>query len=576
VLAYLASTLGIGIYFAATWQWKAPLQVNAYVHPFPAYVQGHIVELLQSRPPVLRCVVDGAIDAQNLPPIQARILLHVTGTTGYESWLFPGQTIRATVRIRPPQQAWLPTDFPEWDYCAHLNVQWVAFAQVHNIASWTTETGFLEHIQRWVALQRQRLRELITKLYSPETRGLATALLLGDRSELTAEQRWEFAVTGTSHVLAISGLHVGVLAAMVLVLVGFLQWRWLQWLVFSVTVSLFVVLTGAQPSALRAGIMASLGWALYLAQRQAHPTNVVAAVAVLLLLIAPELVFSRSFQLSVLATLGIVSFYTPFSEWLKQYVRWLPSGLVQGIALTLAATCTSAPVAALSFGTFSLLSVPLNLLAVPLSSIALVAGILGLLIYPVSPMVGSLYSSTAQTCLQWLMLSTHHAAQLPITALEGTAAAVVAFASSASFLWLLTARRWLHGVTRLAVVGTAALLLSIGIAPRREAVLIPRERLVVALLPTSANSTLVVLVDRLPRRKPRPDPALERYLHSLPGRVQIAFTGYTGEVIAVRCARARSADVTVIPAPSSLLAYIQRLFRQEIPLAQSVVFRRAA
>ncbi len=572
--AYVLGTFALGLFLAASWQRERPPRTEALVPPFSAFLQGRIAEILYLRPPLARCSVEGLLDAQPLPPLRTRVLLHVTGITGDEPWLYPGGAIRAHLHIRPPRQAWLPTDFPEWDYCAHLNVQWVGVARAEAISWWEQKpSSVLERWRLWVMHHRWQLRQWVGKLYAAPVRGLALALLLGDRSELVPEQRREFALTGISHVLAISGLHVGVLAGMILVAIGFLRRRWLQWGLFSLGVCCVVYLTGAQPSALRAGAMAILGWALYCGQRPAHPLNVVATVALFLLLVAPELALSRSFQLSVLATAGIVGLYTPFSTWLQQHARWLPQPMRQLAALTLAATCTSAPIAAISFQTFSLLSLPLNMVAVPLSSCALIAGALGLLTYWLVPMVGQLYSDAASLCLQLLVGLVHQAARLPIVALEGSTSIAAAFGSSALLLWVLTAHQGRHILARAAMVLLAILLAHEVLKPSREVRLIPRERLVVALLPTARDSTLVVLVDRFSRRKPRLDASLERYLLSLPGVLRIAYTGTAGELVAVRCLRQRP-HTSIAPAPAPLLEYVQTLFGLQGPIAQSVSPRR--
>ncbi|MDW8225476.1 MAG: ComEC/Rec2 family competence protein [Bacteroidota bacterium] len=567
VLCYAIAAIGIGVSLASAWRRALPPMTDAVVQPFPAYVEGRIVDILRVQPPRLRCIVEGQVDAQPLPPMQARVLLSIAGTAGTEPWAQPGHTIRASIRIRPPRPAVLPTDFPEWDYCAHLDVQWVGFARASDVSLWEEQPRSRTDLLEFLAHQRQRLRQWIADLYPSDVRPLALALLVGDRSELAPQQRREFALTGVSHVLAISGLHIGVLAGMVLVVVGFFPWRWLQWLLFSGMVALCVALTGAQPSALRAGVMATLGWAAYLLQRQPQPINIVAAVALFLLIISPELAFSRSFQLSVLATLGIVGFFDSFSRWLQQHVRWLPKAVVHMVALTLSATCTSAPVAAWAFGIFSLVSVPLNLLAVPLSSAALISGVLGLLAYPLLPELGHLYSGGAQLCLRGLDWIVRHVAQAPMVALEGHTAVAAGLGSSFLLLWLLTARRWQHVLFRVGVAGLVTVLGASWSTPRVETLLVPRDRLVAAFLPTALDSLLVVLVDRFPNQKPRSDPALEQYLHEFSGHLRIAYTGYTSELIAMRCIRLRP-NTSAAPAPPPLLEYTHRLFQLRMPLPQ--------
>lgn len=295
LVAYLCAVLGVGVHFVASWQHQLPVRLVSLVPPFPAGVEGRIVEVLRVQPPVVRCIVEGTLDAQPLPPLRTRLLLTVSGVHGTEPWIGVGKHIRATVRLRPPWRAQLPTDFPEWSYCAQLGVQWVGAAPASALSVWSVQEGWRERLLNVIAHHRAVVRRWIEELYPASTRSLALALLLGDRSELIPQQKREFALSGVSHVLAISGLHVGIIAGMVVIVVGFLRWGWLRWVLFTLAVTLFVLLTGAQPSALRAGVMASLGFGMYLLGRLPHPVNIVAAVALALLLIDPGLAFSPSF-----------------------------------------------------------------------------------------------------------------------------------------------------------------------------------------------------------------------------------------------------------------------------------------
>ncbi len=79
---------------------------------------------------------------------------------------------------------------------------------------------------------------------------------------------------------------------------------------------------------------------------------------------------------------------------------------------------------------------------------------------------------------------------------------------------------------------------------------------------------LVVLADRMPRRKPRSDAALERYLAALPGELHIAYTGYSSELLAIRCYRLRPHPTRMFPMPTALAEYLQSSLR--CPLARVI------
>jgi len=163
--------------------------------------------------------------------------------------------------------------------------------------------------------------------------------------------------------------------------------------------------------------------------------------------------------------------------------------------------------------------------------------------------------------------STRLAAQLPIAAVEGPESVFIAVGSSLLLLWLLRARRWSQVLARVCIAGSAMVLATGAFGDSRQPrpALLPREHLVVAFLP-DRGTTLVVLVDRFPQRKPRPDPALEQYLSSLAGPLRIAYTGYTSKLLALRCQRRRRETIALMPAPAELLQYIEARFRLRQPL----------
>ena len=143
------------------------------------------------------------------------------------------------------------------------------------------------------------------------------ALVVGDRSGIGDEQRDAFNRAGVGHLLAISGLHMGIVAA-----VTFLIFRWLlaflpgllwrAWVVRCAAVLTLVpvvgygVLAGMSPSTQRAVAMVSVGLAAMLTQKDQDLLNTLAAAALVILLISPPALFSVSFQLSFAAVLTIV------------------------------------------------------------------------------------------------------------------------------------------------------------------------------------------------------------------------------------------------------------------------------
>ena len=207
---------------------------------------------------------------------------------------------------------------------------------------------------------------------------LACALVLGIVDGLDNEMLDAYAATGTMHVLAVSGLHVGILYwILLLVLRPLKKYKWGKWII--TILSLFVLwgyacVTGLSPSVLRAVVMFSFMAVAYPLNFRTNIYNTLAASAVCILLINPYLLMSVGFQLSYLAVLGIVYFY-PFLYGLIE-----PANKFWDEIWKISCVSIAAQLATLALGLFYFHQFPnyfllSNLVVVPLSFVILVSGL---------------------------------------------------------------------------------------------------------------------------------------------------------------------------------------------------------
>jgi competence protein ComEC len=141
---------------------------------------------------------------------------------------------------------------------------------------------------------------------------MARAMVIGRRNEITPEMEYVYEATGTSHILAVSGLHVGIIFLVVSSLFKFSKRKGLKWLYYSVllfSIWSFALITGFSPSVRRAALMLSFIIIAEMIRRKSNIYNTLFASAFCTLLFSPNLIFSVSFQFSYMAVLGIVSFY---------------------------------------------------------------------------------------------------------------------------------------------------------------------------------------------------------------------------------------------------------------------------
>ena len=260
-------------------------------------------------------------------------------------------------------------------------------------------------------LRSSLARSLGTSLPEPQA-SFAQALLLGMRGGLPAEVTQAFRDTGTSHILAISGLHVGVVLGLSLPLsIGLLGRRRNLYLLLPLGLLwLYALLSAFSPSVERAVIMASLYLLAVALGRQRSAFPALGFAAALMVAVEPSILYDISFQLSFTAVAGILLLWRPLQtilgaalervltvgSWQETAGRWV----VTGVAVSLAAVLATLPLLAFNFQYISFLSIPATLLVLPALPLVLVTSLATALAGLIAPALGQLVGWVA-----WLPLS---------------------------------------------------------------------------------------------------------------------------------------------------------------------------
>jgi competence protein ComEC len=306
------------------------------------------------------------IDADHNSKTWKKVLLHVEKEQSKKQWhranervlmysqeqLYPGDVVLFHATLNPIKNAGNPGEFDAENYWYSKNIRWMGFlgTEDYSLVDRRETTG----LQRIFSASRSYLKETL-ETHVPSTEvGLAKALLLGDKSQLSHETRESFGNAGAMHVLAISGLHVGIIMyVLFFVLKGMSKWisRRSAVLITLILLWLFAGVTGGSPSVVRATLMFSL---LLIGQqwgRAAHPMNILFFSAFVLLLWNPLLLFDIGFQLSYGAMLGIFIFF----ERIQSLVRtrnWLLNKAWDGTALGISAQLFTIPLVLYHFHQF--------------------------------------------------------------------------------------------------------------------------------------------------------------------------------------------------------------------------------
>lgn len=232
----------------------------------------------------------------------------------------------------------------------------------------------------WPTAVRLWFQSRIRSLYKGDVRSVLLALLTGDQGELSYSLRNDLSVTGLSHAVAVSGLHVSIVLSFLAVLVGHNP---RLTAVFGVPlVVAFVLMTGASPSACRAAVMQIMMLAAPLVRRENDPWTNLSAASLILLMENPWTIASVSYQLSFAAVAGLLLFAGPLQRRLlgdgkkPGYLRRMAAS---GISACLAATVATLPLTVFYFGQISICAILTNLLCLWAMSAMLILGLLSCL-----------------------------------------------------------------------------------------------------------------------------------------------------------------------------------------------------
>ncbi len=231
------------------------------------------------------------------------------------------------------------------------------------------------------------LRGLNDLIPEPEA-ALGDGILLGVRAGIAQEVSDAFAIAGLTHVVAISGWNIAIVAALVGSLTRRLETRrggrWMAPMLSVTAVGAYVVLTGASPSVVRAALMAGAMLVARLGGSRAHAASALALAALVMLIAAPSVLWDVGFQLSSLATAGLILFGAAIEARLHRWPGWLR----EPVALTLAAQTTTLPVIVSTFGRLSLVAPLANVVVVPMVPIAMLASAVASIVWAAQTVIG--------------------------------------------------------------------------------------------------------------------------------------------------------------------------------------------
>ncbi len=368
-----------------------------------------------------------------------------------------GDVLQVTGKLETPPEL---DDFDYKGYLAHQGIySTMLYPEIEILA---TGQGFKP--LEWVYSLRNNLSQTMAEVLPEPQASLAQGIILGIRYNIPTEVRDDFAGTGTAHLLAISGLHLSIMAG-ILLSIGiwlFGKRRYLYiWLALG-TIWLYALISGAHPPVIRGAIMASVFLSAELLGRQRTAITSLAFAAAVMVGINPQILWDASFQLSFLAMAGLIFLAPPLMAWGRKAVNTaigekrvgisLANIVTDSFSVTLAAIIAVWPAVAHYFGIVSFVgpfATILALLALPGIIVAgALAGLIGLVFLPIAQAIGWL----AWLFISYMMLIISGFASLPISHIEvgsvDTTVILVYYSALAAAVWLGSRKRFTQRMSR--------------------------------------------------------------------------------------------------------------------------------
>ena len=293
---------------------------------------------------------------------------------------------------------------------------------------------------------------------STDNQALVASIALGDKSNLTPTQRESYNKAGVSHILALSGLHLGIIYSVLSALFTTILYRvvrrdWAEFIaqaIITITLWGYVFLVGLPPGAVRSALMLTLYAFVSLLHRDRFSANSLAFACIVMLIPNPSTLWDVSFQLSFIAVLSIIVLYPPLFSLYQPTTRWanLLRPVWAIICVSVAAQVGTMPIIAYYFGRFSCYFLLSNLLILPLITLLLYATLASFLVQG-APLLHNLVLDAMQWLATAVQTLVNGISALPHSTLDGLQFNLIqtylAYIFIASLYALgLFARKWLR------------------------------------------------------------------------------------------------------------------------------------
>ena len=365
-----------------------PLNVSNFANQGEVSINGVIMEPPDERDNYTAVVVQAetvqlksSFPDHNLTPIPVKVHGYVLARlSSYQTWRYGDRILIEGKLLTPPEL----DDFSYRAYLARQNI----YAYLPKTTASLVQHDQGNSLVGLIYNLRSYAEKTLKRIFPEPQAALLSGILLGIESRIPKDLQDAFILSGTAHIIAISGFNITLLVGLFMAFFGRLLGRWRGTFVTIILITFYTILVGANASVVRAALMGSLSLFAIQIGRQQSGVNSLTFLAALMAIFQPSIIWDVSFQLSFAATLGLVLYATPLTEkWIQFIKRFSPIEVAERIGsltsewllFTLAAQLTTLPVILYHFQRLSITSLLANPLILPVQPILMVTSGLALL-----------------------------------------------------------------------------------------------------------------------------------------------------------------------------------------------------
>jgi competence protein ComEC len=314
------------------------------------------------------------------------------------------------------------------NYLEKKHINGIFYSNKYNSASRLAEKSQANIAVMWMGRLRSKISDSYKELFEEPYCSLLSTLILGERSNIDKKIFNYFVNSGSVHVLAISGLHVGIIILFIIFVFRIFGFNRRQTAFLGIIfLILYCFLCGARISVIRASIMASVILGGYILKRDSDIYNSLGLAAFLILMFDPFNLFDIGFQLSFISVLAIVYLYPKIKVWLlycvnlknsKKNIGKVSSYLIDAVCVSLAASIAVAPLSLYYFKQVSSVSVLTNIIVLPLLSVVITLGLIVSIISSIHMPLARFFAEALWFFMSLMIKAAESCAALPFSVIK--------------------------------------------------------------------------------------------------------------------------------------------------------------